>query len=383
MTSKPFFNCGTERFVRDWTKTKIMVVVRDSRLREEDPILGVISLNLSEVFTNCSQTSRFYPIRGGIGYGKVCISLLFRSIDAQLPRNLLACDVGSVEIVSKHISCLEITDPEVRGIASIDFATPLIRKKAVRVNDGWAPVHNTHGSTGFRLGVRHRHSAPCILYFRRESKVRKNKTIAVALFWLKDLPDDEDVPLTLPVFRPDNLDRFVQNFGLGEGKQVGEIRLVVRMHRGIGHSHRRSAQKEKNFKEVIQAVECVEHIRGEGASATADLDPTTLVWDEGSESEGSVSEECTPRGHRRRESSYSAFSSVLSVDSLRPLGDIKRRMSKMSEDRKEMHRMERGMMQWKGARTLAWVGSGLKQKGRGIKDAMNMEPRRPGVETEV
>lgn len=36
----PFFEAGTEIFVRDWKTTTVRIVVRDSRLREHDPILG-------------------------------------------------------------------------------------------------------------------------------------------------------------------------------------------------------------------------------------------------------------------------------------------------------------------------------------------------------
>ena len=72
-----------------------------------------------------------------------------------------------------------------------------------------------------------------------------------------------------------------------------------------------------------------------------------------------------------------------SADSFGPLGEFKRRLGKKTEERKEMHRMERGVMQWKGARTLAWMGGGLKDKGRELKGALKMEPRKPGIETEV
>ena len=37
------------------------------------------------------------------------------------------------------------------------------------------------------------------------------------------------------------------------------------------------------------------------------------------------------------------------------------------EIRREMNRRERGVMQWKGARTLAWVGRNVKDAGRGVK----------------
>lgn len=47
ITSTPFFNAGTERFIRDWRTTHITVTVRDSRMRENDPILGIAVLKAS------------------------------------------------------------------------------------------------------------------------------------------------------------------------------------------------------------------------------------------------------------------------------------------------------------------------------------------------
>ena len=46
ITSTPIFNAGTERFVRDWRSAHVSVTVRDSRMREKDPILGVIFLKV-------------------------------------------------------------------------------------------------------------------------------------------------------------------------------------------------------------------------------------------------------------------------------------------------------------------------------------------------
>lgn len=377
MTSKPFFNAGTERFVRDWTKSKILIVVRDARVREEDPILGCVDLTLRDVMAKGSQVSRFYPIRGGVGYGKIRISLLFRSIDTQLPKPLQGVDIGSVEIVSRHISAASITDHEVQKADIVKFATPVIRKDAVRDGDGagggWAPVHNTQGSTGFRLGVRHRHSAPCILYFRRDSKlIRRDKVLAVAAFWLKDIPDDQVVNLTLPVYRPANLQRFTQNYGVADGdcKHVGHVELAVRFHRGLGHSHRRAGMVEKDFKDVIEAAACVENIRGEEPLMPSDNEAATDS-DEGEE------------GQPGAEGGGGEHAGTAPRPQSRGSGGLVAKFREKRQETKELHRMERGAMQWKGARTLAWAGQGIKGKGREMRGALRMEPRRPGIESEV
>jgi hypothetical protein len=367
MTSKPFFNTMTERFVRDYTKTKLMICVHDSRLREEDPILGVVELDLRDVFQSCSQVSRFYPLRGGVGYGKIRISLLFRSIDTQLPKALLGADIGSIEIVSRKISSATITDPEVQNADVIKFVTPLIRKKAVKCSEGngWSPVHNKHGSTGFRLGVRHRHSSPLVLYFNHNSRFRHEKILAGAVLWLKDIPDGEDVTISLPVYRCENLKQVLQNSCVPQGLQVGTVELIVHFHRGLGHSHRRAAIVDTDFRDVIDAAACVDHFRGEGPKKWISSDND----DSDSEEEGDA--EARPK-------SRDSASSIK-----KPFEHLKDKIGQKMEERKELHRMERGVMQWKGARTLSWIGSGIKGKGQEVIGALRMEPKKPGIETEI
>jgi len=69
----PFFEAGTERFIRDWRNTAVRLVVRDSRLREKDPILGVVNLNLAELLSEGSEVTRMYSISDGIGFGYVSL----------------------------------------------------------------------------------------------------------------------------------------------------------------------------------------------------------------------------------------------------------------------------------------------------------------------
>lgn len=66
VSSKPIFNAGTERFMRDWRSGIVTVTVRDQRHRQHDPILGVVPLKLSEILSTSSQVTRWYPLDGGI-----------------------------------------------------------------------------------------------------------------------------------------------------------------------------------------------------------------------------------------------------------------------------------------------------------------------------
>src|SRR6201996_886422 len=106
VSSQPIFNAGTERFIRDWKSAIVTITVRDQRNRQHDPILGVVPLKLSDILDTSSQVTRWYPLDGGIGFGRVRISLLFRSVETRLPTNLLGWDVGTFEFTSSKILAL-------------------------------------------------------------------------------------------------------------------------------------------------------------------------------------------------------------------------------------------------------------------------------------
>jgi Ca2+-dependent lipid-binding protein len=92
--------------VRDWRSAIVTVTIRDSRNREHDPILGVVPLRLSDILQTSSQATRWYPLDGGIGFGRIRISLLFRSVETRLPPNMLGWDVGTFEFLSDRILAL-------------------------------------------------------------------------------------------------------------------------------------------------------------------------------------------------------------------------------------------------------------------------------------
>jgi hypothetical protein len=107
----------------------VRIVVRDSALREKDPVLGVIEIHLNDIFQTASEVTRKYPVcliaslsplrtlnpesftklEKGIGYGKAKISLLFQPVKLQLPPNMQGWDTGTVEL-SSFLSCFVPSD---------------------------------------------------------------------------------------------------------------------------------------------------------------------------------------------------------------------------------------------------------------------------------
>ena len=103
-SSTPFFEAGTEKFVRDWTKTMVRIVVRDAKLREHVPILGVVSLPLADVLKASSQVTQFRSLENGVGFGRVRVSLMFRAFKVDhIPRALKGWETATVEVKSSVV----------------------------------------------------------------------------------------------------------------------------------------------------------------------------------------------------------------------------------------------------------------------------------------
>ena len=66
-TSMPYFEAGTERFIRDWKNTVVRIQVRDSRVREKDAVLGIISVHLKDLFKMSSEVTKLFSLTDGVG----------------------------------------------------------------------------------------------------------------------------------------------------------------------------------------------------------------------------------------------------------------------------------------------------------------------------
>ncbi|KAL1969495.1 hypothetical protein VTN77DRAFT_8933 [Rasamsonia byssochlamydoides] len=255
VSSKPFFNAGTERFVRDWRSAIVTVTVRDQRYREHDPILGVVSLKLSEVMKTRSQVTRWYPLSGGIGFGRIRISLLFRSVETKLPPNMLGWDVGTFEFTSDGITVKNYPHQ-----AKIRFRTggstgQLPRSVCYLEEDGGRYFDLSQGSQKVRLPVKYRYRSPVVFEFH---VANKRGAAAYAVLWLQHLVDNEDTPIDLPIWTTKRGNRLTQNYiteqnwkelkleTLDDLTEVGRLQFSGRFSAGMDESHRRFVVDNKS-----------------------------------------------------------------------------------------------------------------------------------------
>ncbi|KAI9707841.1 MAG: hypothetical protein M1820_004446 [Bogoriella megaspora] len=253
VSSQPIFNAGTERFIRDWRSAIITVTVRDSRHREHDPILGVVPLKLSDILETASQATRWYPLDGGIGFGRVRISLLFRSIETRLPPNMLGYDVGTFEFASDRILATgynQTAKLKMRTGGSIGYIS---RTQCEKLPEGDGVyfdlakhAEKNEKNNSMRLPVKYRYRSPIVFEFHVSGK---RKADAYAVIWLHHLIDNEETPINIPIWRTSAPARLTQNYiteanyksepGLEDLKEVGRLQFRGRFKAGMDSTHER------------------------------------------------------------------------------------------------------------------------------------------------
>ena len=286
VTSKPIFNAGTEKFIRDWRSAYVTVTVRDSRNREHDPILGVVPLRLSSILDSSSQVTRWYPLDGGVGFGRVRISLLFRSVETRLPPNMLGWDVGTFEFLSEKILATGWTSSNTKLKLRTGGSTGKVpRKQASKTEEGDGIVWDISASNDrqVRLPVKFRYRSPIVFEFHTPGK---RKPQAFATIWLQHLVDNEETPIDIPIWTTSHGDRLVQNYiternivakaspGLEDLKEIGRLQFRARFKTGMDESHR-DFIVDNDTRETFETWECC-HAEGVRARIVEPEVPATI-----------------------------------------------------------------------------------------------------------
>lgn len=224
------------------------VTVRDHRYREHDPILGVVPLKLSDILDTSSQVTRWYPLDGGIGFGRVRISLLFRSVETKLPPNMLGWDVGTFEFLSDRITVTNYQH-HIKLKLRTGGGSAKIPRTACHTDESggcYFDLTTHHMKRRSRLPVKHRYRSPVVFEFHIGGH---RGTAAYAILWLMHLVDSEEIPVDIPIWTTKNGKRLTQNYvternwkakevpGLEDLTEVGRLKFTCRFHPGTDESH--------------------------------------------------------------------------------------------------------------------------------------------------
>ncbi|KAI4128083.1 MAG: hypothetical protein LQ347_004319, partial [Umbilicaria vellea] len=249
VSSKPIFEAGTERFMRDWRSGIVTVTVRDQRYRQHDPILGVVPLKLSDILQTSSQVTRWYPLDGGIGFGRVRISLLFRSVETRLPPNMLGWDVGTFEFISNNILALNYHSHAKLKLRTGGSVGKIGKTQCRSLAEGdgmfW-DIAKHDGRNNIRLPVKFRYRSPVVFEFHTAGK---RSAAAYAILWLHHLVDNEETAINIPIWTTKYGARLMQNYvteenlrakevvGLDDIEEIGRLQFRCRFKAGTDEDH--------------------------------------------------------------------------------------------------------------------------------------------------
>lgn len=396
--AKPFFNASTEKFIRDWRTTEIILSIRDARVHENDPLLGVVYLPLAKLFHQRSQFVDTFPLVGGIGFGRARISVVFRSIELQAPKELLGWDYGTLDIKSP-VQVKGTLPADIQKLR-IKLHTSISRAKMQAAGGEWSLKH---GKKQVFLAVRKRYSTPLVIEFRK-STLGADSTPAFGVLWLADIPDEEETTITVSVWKGGK-----ENFkhatscceynGLHDGeKPLGEIELTMKLWRGLSGYHQRLSQqaKERDLADVMEVLDTVNenqegHDSDHGETDSSDSEDNDHDQDGRPEEPKSESKNLE-NGKGDVESKDGKPSGIIDKtkslfeghndsnggerDPLSELRDYK-------DHRKQLHRQHRGIMQFKATRTMDWLVTKAKHGKGHFTDMVGRGEREPGIETEA
>lgn len=241
----------------------LTLTIRDQRFREHDPILGIVVLRLGELLKSSSQLTRWYPIAGGIGFGHARISLLFRSVETELPPQLLGWDVGTFELLGGNDACCRIEPAEGhlkdRGtrlrlrLRTSGVATSLPHSACRLADDGSRIREFSLPDGGVRLPMRFRYRSAIVFEIHGYGSGTEGH---YSVLWLPDYPDNTSISTALPIWQTKNGNRLTQNYitetnanekrspGLEDLNIVGRLHVRFRFSAGLDECHRRLVRND-------------------------------------------------------------------------------------------------------------------------------------------
>lgn len=318
------------------------------------------------------------PLVGGIGYGRMRLALLFRSVQMKLPRSLLGWDVGTLEIHSPAKPSLGLPP----DLASCTLVFRTLYGKGKLVSDknigGWS----MRSKKPVRLAVKKRYSSCMVVEFRKHV-MGPDTTPAFGVLWLQDIPDDAQMTVSLPIRKNEHgaLAQARANASSEVGEEIGSLELTVQFWAGLSGYHKRLASHDYNMGDVMEVLD---YAQGSRSLSKEILD--SQDHEEYSDEESSSSAETVVTDDASFDQRPNLYSGEEEEETQK--SGIMGNISKKRSHQQELHRKHRGLLQWKGMRNIAWMGKGVEHtaekvggKVKGVFKHQTDDPTR--VEKEV
>nr|POE63347.1 meiotically up-regulated gene 190 protein [Quercus suber] len=397
--AKPFYNAGVERYIPDWHTAEVYVSVRDARIKEDDPLLGIVHLPLGEVFKERSQINGFYPLTGGVGFGRIRLSMVWRSVQLQAPPEAIGWEYGTLEVkpgIEVANVPTNLQQMKIRFHTDIGFG-----KMYPHREDGtWQTRRKTNS---LQLPVRRRYGSCVAVQFRQHGLVG-DKTAAFAVLWLREIPDEDEKEITLPVWKGD-FKRAIACCQESYGERLGEIRVKLTFWSGLGGAHSRWASKEPDMRDVVEVLDTARDnyesfesakqagIVDEEATSSSDEDSSSDSEDDDADEaragdrddgvDGELAQRRPDGGVRALGGPDGASTTDDDGGSSAGKQNVLDRAKDYKKHMKSEHRRNRGLMQWKVPRTAKWAVHKAEALESKVSGLLKHHDREPDIETEV
>lgn len=297
------------------------------------------------------------------------LSLIFRSVQLDLPKRLLGWDVGTLEIYSPVIATGSV--PADIASCSLVFRTNYSKGKMdAHHEDGWAE----RPGRPVRLAVKKRYASGLLLQFRK-AVVGPDTIPAYCTLWFKDIPDDEEVSVSLPICKNENgnMERARLNASTTEVKEdLGRVELRLRFWSGLSGYHHPISDQDRNMADVMEVLDCAE--------ASEHIPQDVFPQEDVVYSDSSSSSEWSASDDEERPDTAKGPEFKVTKEPKGPFKDFRKKEG-------ELHKKHRGLMQWRAARNVAWIGRGLEGKagklGNRVLDQFKHRDREHEIEKEA
>ena len=240
--------------------------------------------------------------------------------------------------------------------------------------------HRWTGKRGrpVRIGIRKRYCSCMVVEFRK-NQLGLDKTPAFAVLWLKDIPDEEDRTVTLPVWRgdSDNLKRADSNCTTdGLGERAGTIHVPLKFYRGLGAYHHKLASHSPNMQDVLEVLSTANDNQEVRTAMAGDDDSSSSDSDSSDDEKGP---QHAANGFLKKLIPGDTHSDNKDHKVGGPLEQIK----DYKVNSEQLHRRHRGLMQWKVARTGKYLKTKMEHGKDHVVDKFRHHERDLGIETEI
>ncbi|RHZ76793.1 hypothetical protein Glove_192g26 [Diversispora epigaea] len=201
--NSPYWNASTEQFVRDWRTSIVRIVIKDQKDLEYDPVIGMITLTLKELFEKKEKKeySKWFALRHGVGCGKVRLSFFYKTLSMKLSPKEKGYDVGTLMIHS--IMALDLD----RNLTNCNMFLTLTSsgtqfKKTTSISNSNPPtwLNEADDEKQIRFGVLRRYRTALIIRLKQKKLFGIMHTIGTAILWLRDISDCHEAEFEIPIF---------------------------------------------------------------------------------------------------------------------------------------------------------------------------------------